>query len=98
MGLTCAHSPQLEAARLTRIEMTHHSLPARHAEAFPIQGRALRALTLKIINGANDVIDEGTQNGGREIWTRKSWNEFIPLLKKWMLFWEETGRRHGHTR
>jgi glutathione S-transferase len=56
---------------------------------------ALRALTLKIVNDANDVIDEITQNGGREMWTRKSWNEFVPRLKKWMSFWEETGRRHG---
>ena len=57
----------------------------------------LRALTLKIVNDANDVLDEITQNGGREMWTRKSWNEFVPRLKKWMSFWEETGRRHGLT-
>ena len=56
---------------------------------------ALRALTLKIVNDANDVIDEITQNGGREMWTRQSWDEFVPRLKKWMSFWEETGRRHG---
>ncbi len=56
---------------------------------------ALRALTLKIVNDANDVIDEITLNGGREMWTEKSWRDFIPRLKKWMSFWEETGRRHG---
>jgi glutathione S-transferase len=56
---------------------------------------ALRALTLKVVNDANDVIDEITQNGGREMWTRKSWTEFVPRLQKWMSFWEETGRRHG---
>lgn len=56
---------------------------------------AQRALTLKIVNDANDVIDEITQNGGQAMWTRKSWNEFVPRLKKWMSFWEETGRRHG---
>jgi glutathione S-transferase len=56
---------------------------------------ALRALTLKIVNDANDVIDELTQNGGQQMWTRKSWTEFVPRLQKWMSFWEETGRRHG---
>jgi glutathione S-transferase len=56
---------------------------------------AMRALTIKIVNDANDVIDEITQQGGREMWTEKSWHEFVPRLKKWMSFWEETGRRHG---
>jgi glutathione S-transferase len=56
---------------------------------------ALRALTMKIVNDANDVIDEITLDGGREMWTEKRWQDFIPRLKKWMSFWEETGRRHG---
>jgi glutathione S-transferase len=56
---------------------------------------ALRALTLKIVNDANDVIDEITLDGGREMWTQKRWDDFVPRLKKWMSFWEETGRRHG---
>ncbi len=56
---------------------------------------ALRALTLKIVNDANDVIDEITLNGGRQMWTEKSWRDFVPRLEKWMSFWEETGRRHG---
>ncbi len=55
---------------------------------------ALRSLTLKIVCDANDVIDELTLNGGREMWTAKLWQEFIPRLQKWMSFWEETGRRH----
>jgi glutathione S-transferase len=55
----------------------------------------LRALTLKIVNDANDVIDEITQDGGREMWTQKRWRDFVPRLRKWMSFWEETGRRHG---
>lgn len=53
------------------------------------------ALTMKIVNDANDVIDEMTLYGGREMWTQKSWQEFVPRLKKWMSIWEETGRRHG---
>jgi len=56
---------------------------------------ALRALTVKIVNDANDVIDEITLDGGREMWTKKKWEEFVPRLQKWMSFWEETGRRHG---
>lgn len=55
----------------------------------------LRALTLKIVCDANDVIDELTNDGGREMWTDKRWAEFVPRLRKWMSFWEETGRRHG---
>jgi glutathione S-transferase len=56
---------------------------------------ALRAMTMKIVNDANDVIDEITLDGGREMWTKKRWQDFMPRLKKWMSFWEETGRRHG---
>jgi len=56
---------------------------------------ALRALTMKIVNDANDVIDEITLDGGRQMWTRKRWQDFVPRLKKWMSLWEETGRRHG---
>lgn len=56
---------------------------------------ALRALTLKVVNDANDVIDEITLNGGRQMWTEERWRDFVPRLKKWMSIWEETGRRHG---
>ena len=56
---------------------------------------ALRAMTMKVVHDANDVIDEITQEGGREMWTEKRWQDFVPRLKKWMSFWEETGRRHG---
>lgn len=58
---------------------------------------ALRALTLKLVNDANDVIDELTLDGGRQMWTDERWREFVPRLRKWMSFWEETGRRHGLT-
>jgi glutathione S-transferase len=56
---------------------------------------ALRATTVKIVNDANDVIDEITLDGGRQMWSEKRWREFVPRLKKWMSLWEETGRRHG---
>jgi glutathione S-transferase len=58
---------------------------------------ALRALTLKIVCDANDVIDEITLMGGQKMWTGKRWRDFVPRLKRWMSFWEETGRRHGLT-
>lgn len=54
-----------------------------------------RALTLKIVNDANDVIDELTLDGGRQMWTEKRWAAFEPRLRKWMSLWEETGRRHS---
>ena len=56
---------------------------------------ALRAATMKIVNDANDVIDDMTLDGGRLMWTQKRWRDFEPRLKKWMSLWEETGRRHG---
>lgn len=56
---------------------------------------ALRAMTLKLVCDANDVIDEITLDGGREMWTEKSWQSFVPRLEKWMSLWEETGARHG---
>lgn len=55
----------------------------------------LKALTIKIVNDANDVIDEMTLDGGREMWTGSKWDQFVPRLERWMSFWEETGRRHG---
>lgn len=58
---------------------------------------ALRAMTMKIVNDANDVIDEITLDGGRQMWTAKRWQEFVPRLRKWMSLWEEIGRRYGLT-
>lgn len=57
--------------------------------------RPARAMTMKIVCDANDVLDEMTLDGGRQMWTPKRWRDFVPRLKKWMSFWEETGRRHG---
>jgi glutathione S-transferase len=56
---------------------------------------ALRALTLKLVCDANDVIDEMTQDGGKQMWTDKRWKDFTPRLKKWMSLFEEIGTRHG---
>jgi glutathione S-transferase len=56
---------------------------------------AMKALTIKIVNDANDVIDEITLQGGQQMWTAEKWDDFVPRLRKWMSFWEETGRRHG---
>ena len=52
-------------------------------------------MTMKVVNDANDVIDEITLDGGRDMWTKARWQDFVPRLERWMSFWEETGRRHG---
>jgi glutathione S-transferase len=57
----------------------------------------LLAMTGKVVNDANDVIDEITLDGGRLMWTRESWAGFVPRLKRWMAIWEATGARHGLT-
>jgi len=54
-----------------------------------------RAMTMKIVNDANDVIDEITLNGGDHMWTEERWNTYRPRLAKWMNIWEDTGRRYG---
>jgi len=54
-------------------------------------------MTMKVVHDANDVIDELTLDGGRQMRTKDRWAEFEPRLRKWMSFWEETGRRHGLT-
>lgn len=56
---------------------------------------ALRAMTIKIVNDANDVIDEITLNGGDHMWTQQRWEQFVPRLARWMSLWEHTGSRYG---
>jgi glutathione S-transferase len=56
-----------------------------------------RALTAKVANDANDVIDELTLDGGREMWTAEKWEAFVPRLQKWMRIFETLGERHGLT-
>lgn len=59
------------------------------------EAASLCALNMKVVNDANDVIDDLTLGGGRLMWTQKRWEAFVPRLKNWMSLWEETGRRHG---
>ncbi len=54
-----------------------------------------RALTAKLVNDANDVLDELTLDGGREMWTPEKWEKFVPRLQKWVRIFEDTGTRHG---
>jgi glutathione S-transferase len=54
-----------------------------------------KALSLKVVNDANDVIDELSLDGGKQMWSAQRWQEFQPRLKRWMAIWEDTGRRHG---
>ena len=56
-----------------------------------------RALTLKVVNDANDVIDELTIDGGRDMWTPESWKAYEPRLRHWMDIFEVMGRRHELT-
>lgn len=58
---------------------------------------AMRALTIKVVNDANDVIDDLTLDGGRQMWTDERWVAFVPRLRRWMALWEDLGRRHGLT-
>ena len=60
-------------------------------------GVAGKALSLKVVNDANDVIDELSQDGGKQMWTPARWKEYQARLHRWMAIWEETGRRHGLT-
>ena len=60
-------------------------------------GVAGKALSLKVVNDANDVIDELSQDGGKQMWTPARWKEYQARLGRWMAIWEETGRRHGLT-
>lgn len=54
-----------------------------------------RALSAKIVNDANDVLDELTLNGGREMWTPEKWEGFVPRLQKWIRIFADTGARNG---
>lgn len=54
-----------------------------------------RAAALKVVTDANDVLDEITLDGGREMWTVEKWHDFAPRLKRWMEIWEATGQAHG---
>src|SRR5690348_10468763 len=49
-----------------------------------------RALAMKIVLDANDIIDEITIDGGKQMWTAKRWDEFVPRLQKWMRIFEDT--------
>ena len=54
-----------------------------------------RALSVKTVNDANDVIDEVTQQGGREMWTPEKWKAFEPRLKRWMAIFETVAPAEG---
>jgi len=54
-----------------------------------------RARSMKVVNDANDVLDELTLDGGREMWTTDKWREFVPRLGRWMEIWEATGSANG---
>jgi glutathione S-transferase len=55
-----------------------------------------RARTIKMVNDANDVIDELTLQGGvYRMWDQKLWDAFEPRLERWMAIFETTLERSG---
>ncbi len=58
---------------------------------------AREAVTYRLIADTNDVLDEITLNGGRQMWDADSWQAFRPRLDRWMAIFEQTGNRHGLT-
>jgi glutathione S-transferase len=58
---------------------------------------ATRAMYLKLVCDANDVLYEMTRYNGAQMWTEAAWKEFQPRLRRWMGIFEETGRRNGLT-
>jgi glutathione S-transferase len=52
-----------------------------------------RALALKVVNDATDVLDEMTLDGGKAMWTDKSWADYLPRLRRWMTIWEATAEQ-----
>ena len=55
-----------------------------------------RAMTVKILADANDLIDELTLFGGRSMWDRASFDAFIAeRFPRWLRLFEEVGNRHG---
>ncbi len=60
--------------------------------------RTLEALSHKIIADANDILYEMTLYNGAQMWTRESWSDYLPRLRRWMEMFEDLGRRHGLTR
>lgn len=46
------------------------------------------APALRIVCNANDVLDEMTLDGGKQMWTRQSWTDYLPRLRRWMQIWE----------
>lgn len=51
------------------------------------------AVTMKVVNDANDVLDEMTLDGGKAMWTKASWADYRPRLCRWMQIWEATHER-----
>ena len=50
---------------------------------------ALRAMTVEVVDDSNDVLDDVTLDGGREMWTEARWQAFVPRLRN--------GRPFGRT-
>lgn len=49
-----------------------------------------KALAVKLVNDANDLLDEMTLDGGKAMWTAAKWADYLPRLRRWMTIWEAT--------
>ncbi|WP_319529763.1 glutathione S-transferase [uncultured Cohaesibacter sp.] len=57
-----------------------------------------RAQTIKILADANDVLDEITLFGGRSMWSKAGWADFVSTrLPRWLDVFERTAIDHGVT-
>jgi len=81
-GFALAQMPAIAFYLATSFNLLPHS----------VEGQAK---AMKVINDANDVIDEITCQGGQTLWTAESWKRFMPRLRRWMDIFETTGQLHG---
>jgi len=53
-----------------------------------------KALAVKLVNDANDILDEMTLDGGKAMWTAAKWADYLPRLRRWMTIWEATAEQN----
>lgn len=62
------------------------------------ESAAKRGLTLKLLGDANDVLDEITRFGGRQMWDDAAWIEFMSQrFPQWLQIFERSAKEHGVT-
>lgn len=83
----------------TEADVALSQLPAilvHLGEVFQLIPEGRLAETVKIICDANDVLEEITRQGGKQMWDQAAWDDFSATrLPRWMAVFAETGRRNG---